>query len=554
MKPPYSLRSARTLTLRHVRRQWLSASTRSGSSNSTSKTKKQAWFEHKGGLSFECTACGKCCTGSGGKVWVNGAEREEIAQFFSLSGKDRQESDYLVQENNNKWSIQMIPHDTSSKNSVTGTQEDEKEEKCIFLTNDNKCSIYKARPTQCQTFPFWPAIVASEHDWETTARSQCEGITTTTIASTDQNAAAATTKVVPSMDIWRNVIVHSVHRWSMQEEDDSDQNQDLPADAADAVSLTYDQMMEAMKVLDPNDVDDFRGEFVTNYGRDVLYQDEEILVLETTGKGLGVPSRAMIFKNSPTYSQSEIGLLPRVQDDEDKHENDTFQGLDHSSLLLDVHQVMSQAADMILLLEEEKEAQETTLITRRRHHVAVLGTGAGALPMYLHEKYPHAHMDCVDASSKVLELAQTYFGLDVDSPRLRLLCQLGETYASSQPLDLILVDVAATFSDTGSGGEDEASSSSAPQAEVLQVPPQSFLQDDFLERTNRLLSPQGLLVWNVVASSQAKLQENVMQKLNMHFEHVHIVKLRRNYVVLCSKIPRDWNRVINGPKGKHPKK
>jgi Fe-S-cluster containining protein len=508
------------------------------------KKKKQAWFDNDKtgngvGLSFQCTACGKCCTGgSGGKVWVNEAEQDAIAQLLKLKNRQDLQDQYLVQDTinttssssssstNNKWSIQMIPHDTSN----TINTREEKEEKCIFLANDNKCSIYRARPTQCQTFPFWPALVASEHDWETTARSQCEGITIST------NYNAKTTTQVPSTDIWRNLIVHSVHRWSMQEDDKDEQNEEqVPSEDA---SLTYDQMVEALQVLDSEDLrNDFRDEFVTNYARDVLYQDEEMLVLETTGTGLGRPSRSLIFKDSPTYSQSEIGLL-LVQDDDKTNENEV---LDHSTLLLDVHQVMSQAADMILL-EGEEEAEETALIIRRHAYVTVLGTGAGALPMYLHQKFPHAHLDCVEASSKVLELAQTYFGL-VESPRLRLLCQLGETYTSSHPLDLIIVDVASC---SEHGDDDENSSSSPPpQVPVLQVPPSCFLQDDFLERAHSQLAPQGLLVWNVVASSQKQLEESVLHKLRHYFDHLRVVKLRRsrNWVVLCSKIPREWKNL-----------
>jgi Fe-S-cluster containining protein len=533
-----------------------SGTLRSKTTRPPEKKKKQAWFDNDKtgdcvGISFQCTACGKCCTGaSGGKVWVNEAEQDAIAQLLNLKNRQDLQDQYLVQDTinttisssssssstNNKWGIQMIPHDTSN---TLNTQE----EKCIFLTSENKCSIYRARPTQCQTFPFWPALVASEHDWETTARSQCEGITIST------NYATTTTTQVPSTDIWRNLIVHSVHRWSMQEEDDKDeQKEEQEVPSVDA-SLTYDQMIEALQVLDSEDLrNDFRDEFVTNYARDVLYQDEEMLVLETTGTGLGRPSRSLIFKNSPTYSQSEIGLLLVQGDDDDdddddesesENDDDTFQILDHSTLLLDVHQVMSQAADMILL---EEEAEETASIVRCHAHVAVLGTGAGALPMYLHQKFPHAHLDCVEASSKVLELAQTYFGL-VKSPRLRLLCQLGETYTSAHPLDLILVDVASC----SEYGDDDEDSSSPPQQvpPVLQVPPSSFLRDDFLERAYSQLAPQGLLVWNVVASSENQLEENVLHKLRHYFDHLRVVKLQRsrNWVVVCSKIPREWKNL-----------
>ena len=44
-----------------------------------------------------------------------------------------------------------------------------------FFLKNKQCQIYPVRPTQCQTFPWWPQIMASEEEWNKTAR-QCEGI------------------------------------------------------------------------------------------------------------------------------------------------------------------------------------------------------------------------------------------------------------------------------------------------------------------------------------------------------------------------------------------
>ena len=45
---------------------------------------------------------------------------------------------------------------------------------CIFL-DDNRCTVYPARPVQCATFPFWPENVKSAYRWKITAKS-CPGI------------------------------------------------------------------------------------------------------------------------------------------------------------------------------------------------------------------------------------------------------------------------------------------------------------------------------------------------------------------------------------------
>ncbi|HZJ88223.1 MAG TPA: YkgJ family cysteine cluster protein [Sphaerochaeta sp.] len=45
---------------------------------------------------------------------------------------------------------------------------------CIFLKG-GRCSVYEARPLQCRTYPFWPAIMESAATWKQEAAS-CPGI------------------------------------------------------------------------------------------------------------------------------------------------------------------------------------------------------------------------------------------------------------------------------------------------------------------------------------------------------------------------------------------
>jgi Fe-S-cluster containining protein len=46
---------------------------------------------------------------------------------------------------------------------------------CVLLGEDRRCTVYKAKPRNCSTFPFWPRILASEEEWLETAKA-CEGI------------------------------------------------------------------------------------------------------------------------------------------------------------------------------------------------------------------------------------------------------------------------------------------------------------------------------------------------------------------------------------------
>jgi len=114
----------------------------------------QPWYQK--GLSFECTACGKCCTGTPGFVWVNEEEVADMANFLKISPAEFQRK-YLRRVGGHFALVEM-----------------KKNYDCVFL-KEGKCLVYAARPTQCKTFPWWPQNLSSPEAWET-VRQQCEGI------------------------------------------------------------------------------------------------------------------------------------------------------------------------------------------------------------------------------------------------------------------------------------------------------------------------------------------------------------------------------------------
>ena len=123
-----------------------------------SKPKNQTstpWY--RSGLKFQCTECGKCCTGQPGYVWVTEEEIENIANSLSLP-VNKFKRQYLRQKNNRYALLEKRSQNYD----------------CVFL-KDNKCQIYKVRPLQCQTYPWWEANIKSKKNWKNTAQ-QCEGI------------------------------------------------------------------------------------------------------------------------------------------------------------------------------------------------------------------------------------------------------------------------------------------------------------------------------------------------------------------------------------------
>jgi len=111
------------------------------------------WYEK--GLSFACTRCGHCCSGSPGHVWVSIAEVDRLATRFSVS----------IQEFGRKY-LRMVGSRLSLIESRGGD--------CVFWDAQAGCQVYEDRPDQCRSWPFWYANVSSAEDWENAAR-HCPG-------------------------------------------------------------------------------------------------------------------------------------------------------------------------------------------------------------------------------------------------------------------------------------------------------------------------------------------------------------------------------------------
>ena len=115
------------------------------------KSTKKRWYQD--GLKFKCTGCGDCCTGAAGYVWVN---QEEIAKLASLLKQSVDEfEDIYIRKIGIRKSLKELPVSFD----------------CVFLDSETrKCQVYKARPRQCRTWPFWDSNLKSAEDWERTCQ------------------------------------------------------------------------------------------------------------------------------------------------------------------------------------------------------------------------------------------------------------------------------------------------------------------------------------------------------------------------------------------------
>jgi Fe-S-cluster containining protein len=114
---------------------------------------KAPWYRE--GLAFSCTRCGACCTGAPGFVWVSPDEIERLAEFRGETVDEF--AARFVRQVHGRYSLIEKPGGD-----------------CIFWDKQAGCTVYPARPVQCQTWPFWPENVQTPEDWDHT-REVCPG-------------------------------------------------------------------------------------------------------------------------------------------------------------------------------------------------------------------------------------------------------------------------------------------------------------------------------------------------------------------------------------------
>lgn len=114
---------------------------------------ERPWYAN--GLKFRCTACGKCCTGEPGYVWVR---TDDVVRMAGARGM-------TVEAFTAKF-VRKVGDRLSLKERHNGD--------CVML-EDGKCTVYGAKPTQCSTFPFWEGVLESPQTWAETAE-KCPGM------------------------------------------------------------------------------------------------------------------------------------------------------------------------------------------------------------------------------------------------------------------------------------------------------------------------------------------------------------------------------------------
>ncbi len=108
------------------------------------------------GLAFSCRACGNCCRGPEGYVWLTRSEAGALAGALGLD-----EAAFARQY------LRRTLRGFALRDGPAGA--------CCLLDEQGRCRAYAARPRQCRTYPWWPENLSCREAWEAQARV-CPGI------------------------------------------------------------------------------------------------------------------------------------------------------------------------------------------------------------------------------------------------------------------------------------------------------------------------------------------------------------------------------------------
>jgi Fe-S-cluster containining protein len=458
-------------------------------------------------ISFACTACGKCCQGPT-NVFINEAEANAISgalgitkfEFMRQYTEDRSTADGLLT------SLKSKSQMNNSGVDFPDTINDRKEE-CVFL-DGKKCSVYDVRPTGCRTYPFWPHILLGEAEWSEEA-SRCEGITLPVAGSLPLNAPVVSSDVAV-----RNLIVHNVHKRGLGPDWD------------------YEDSIEFLSETEKSSaglIDDFRQEFFETHNSNILFENSNIRVVDTTtplasdaagdaeiGDAADVADeesaetklvtvRRLEFKDSLNITQSTTQLID---------DNSGFRVADHSKIVMPVHAVMSamlerQMLDIQRSLRAQPRPANTESFVRRSQTSlcgSVIGAGGCLLPMHLLHSWTRINsvnkltvrcsIDAVDCNESILVAAKDFFGAKFEPPlsssqnlersdnmlgALKPVLSTGEEYLSSLPINerfhFMILD---TFESCGSvDGE-----------RIHRAPSSKLAEEDALSRAIRYVTSQ----------------------------------------------------------------
>ena len=111
------------------------------------------------GIRFECQGSGNCCVSRGAYGFVYLSKKDIKKLSIGLKTTEQNFIKNYCDKTDGYIHLKELKQNKGD---------------CIFLTN-KKCSVYKSRPIQCRTWPFWPENLNTK-TWNNEISKNCPGV------------------------------------------------------------------------------------------------------------------------------------------------------------------------------------------------------------------------------------------------------------------------------------------------------------------------------------------------------------------------------------------
>lgn len=184
---------------------------------------------------------------------------------------------------------------------------------------------------------------------------------------------------------------------------------------------------------------------------------------------------------------------------------------------------MSLADPVRLTLSYTQIMAFSVLLSGELRRILMIGVGGGSLVRFFHHFFPDCHIEGVDNSARVLDLARGWFGLP-ENDRVTIHCQNGASYLANNAgheYDLILIDA---YDGRGMA--------------------QPVYSPEFLTLASKALAPGGLVTANTWSGDQPYFDE-VQQSFGEIFSGYLMLPVpeRGNVVITAANSAIPWDRI-----------
>ena len=111
------------------------------------------------GIRFKCQGSGNCCVSRGSYGYVYLSKKDIKTLSIGLKTTQKKFIKNYCDETDGFIHLKELKKNKGN---------------CIFLI-DKRCSVYKSRPIQCRTWPFWPENMNTK-DWNNDIAKNCPGV------------------------------------------------------------------------------------------------------------------------------------------------------------------------------------------------------------------------------------------------------------------------------------------------------------------------------------------------------------------------------------------